>query len=80
VNKTPEQEARDNIDQMLAQSGWVVVDKNATNWSLGLGIAVREYPTDVGPAGAQAPECRGSNTIQAAFGWSTIAGLSETHA
>jgi type I restriction enzyme R subunit len=49
MNKTPEQKARDNIDKMLEQSGWAVVDKNAINWSIGPGIAVREYQTDVGP-------------------------------
>ena len=50
MNKTPEQKARDNIDRMLERSGWAVVDKNAINWSLGPGLAVREYQTDVGPA------------------------------
>ena len=50
MNKTPEQKARDNIDRMLELSGWAVVDKNAINWSLGHGVAVREYQTDVGPA------------------------------
>ena len=50
MNKTPEQKARDNIDRMLERSGWAVVDKNAINWSLGPGVAVREYQTDVGPA------------------------------
>jgi len=50
MNKTPEQKARDNIDKMLERSGWAVVDKNAINWSIGPGIAVREYQTDVGPA------------------------------
>ncbi len=50
MNKTPEQTARDNIDRMLEQSGWAVVDKSAINWSLGSGLAVREYQTDVGPA------------------------------
>ncbi len=35
---------------MLERSGWAVVDKNAINWSLGPGVAVREYQTDVGPA------------------------------
>ena len=39
MNKTSEQKARDNIDRMLERSGWAVVDKNAINWSLGLGIA-----------------------------------------
>ena len=50
MNKTPEQKARDNIDRMLERSGWAVVDKNTINWSLGPGLAVREYQTDVGPA------------------------------
>ncbi len=50
MNKTPEQKARDNIDRMLERSGWVVVDKKAINWSLGPGLAVREYQTDIGPA------------------------------
>ncbi len=46
--KTPEQKARDNIDKMLERSGWAVVDKNAIDWGLGQGLAVREYQTDVG--------------------------------
>jgi len=50
MNKTPEQRARDNIDRMLERSGWAVVDKKAIDWSLGPGVAVREYQTDVGPA------------------------------
>ncbi|MEE4263345.1 MAG: type I restriction-modification enzyme R subunit C-terminal domain-containing protein [Desulfobacteraceae bacterium] len=50
MNKTPEQQARDNIDRQLEQSGWVVVDKRAINWGLGPGLAVREYQTEVGPA------------------------------
>jgi type I restriction enzyme R subunit len=50
MNKTPEQEARDSIDELLEKSGWVVVNKKAINWSLGPGLAVREYQTDAGPA------------------------------
>jgi len=49
-NQTPEQSARDRIDAMLVASGWVVQDKNAINFAAGPGIAVREYPTDTGPA------------------------------
>ena len=49
-NQNPEQTARDRIDQMLAASGWVVTDKNKINFNAGPGIAVREYPTDTGPA------------------------------
>ncbi|MBK6628900.1 MAG: DEAD/DEAH box helicase family protein [Flavobacteriales bacterium] len=47
---TPEQLARERIDQMLAASGWAVQDKQALNPSASLGVAVREYDTDVGPA------------------------------
>ena len=50
VNQTPEQAARDKIDAMLSHTGWVVQDKKKIDFSAGLGIAVREYHTDVGPA------------------------------
>jgi type I restriction enzyme, R subunit len=50
VNQNPEQIARDKIDKMLVASGWKVQDRKAIDWSAGLGIAVREYPTDIGPA------------------------------
>ena len=49
-NRTPEQKARDNIDGMLEQAGWKVQPKDKIDFSAGLGIAVREYQTDVGPA------------------------------
>ena len=49
-NQTPEQAARDNIDKMLSNAGWIVQDKKKINWTAGPGIAVREYQTDVGPA------------------------------
>jgi type I restriction enzyme R subunit len=49
-NQNPEQIARDNIDRMLAQSGWAVQDKKTINFNASLGVAVKEYPTDSGPA------------------------------
>ena len=49
-NRTPEQQARDNIDLMLEQAGWKVQSKKKIDFSTGFGIAVREYQTDVGPA------------------------------
>ena len=49
-NQSPEQQARDNIDAALGRSGWKVQSKNKIDFSAGLGIAVREYQTDVGPA------------------------------
>ena len=50
VNQTPEQVARDRIDARLRDSGWQVQDKDALDFNAGLGIAAREYQTDVGPA------------------------------
>jgi len=45
----PEEQARNNIDQLLKQAGWIVQDVQNINLSTGLGIAVREYYTDAGP-------------------------------
>jgi type I restriction enzyme, R subunit len=49
-NQNPEQSARDRIDAMLVEAGWLVQDKKAINFNSGPGIAIREYQTDVGPA------------------------------
>jgi type I restriction enzyme R subunit len=49
-NQTPEQKARDRIDTMLAEAGWLVQDKTRIDFNAGPGIAVREYQTDIGPA------------------------------
>ncbi|MCA6422668.1 MAG: DEAD/DEAH box helicase family protein [Flavobacterium sp.] len=49
-NQNPEQIARDNIDKQLLACGWVIQDKKQFNLAAGLGIAIREYQTDVGPA------------------------------
>ena len=49
-NQNPEQIARDQIDKRLTEAGWIVQDKKAIDFSAGIGIAVREYQTDIGPA------------------------------
>ena len=49
-NQAPEQIARDTIDALLKASGWRVQNKNRFDPAEGLGQAVREYPTDNGPA------------------------------
>jgi len=40
----PEDKARQDIDKMLTDSGWIIQDYEDRNLSEGLGIAVREYP------------------------------------
>lgn len=49
-NQNPEQIARDNIDRQLIDCGWNIQSKSTINLNEGLGVAVREYQTDVGPA------------------------------
>ncbi|GBQ28437.1 DEAD/DEAH box helicase family protein [Gluconacetobacter azotocaptans] len=50
ANQNPEQLARDQIDKHLADAGWHVQNMKDLDWSVGQGIAVREYQTDTGPA------------------------------
>ena len=50
MNQNPEQLARDKIDSDLVRSGWLIQDKSKINLNAGLGIAVRECQTDIGPA------------------------------
>ncbi|HDV5796624.1 TPA: DEAD/DEAH box helicase family protein, partial [Legionella pneumophila] len=50
INQNPEQIARDEIDALLRKAGWHVQKKDKINFSVGLGVAVVEYQTDVGPA------------------------------
>ncbi len=50
INQSPEQIARDRIDQLLVDAGWLVQSKNQGNLSANHGLAVSEYQTDIGPA------------------------------
>ena len=47
---TPEQLARETIDRKLMDAGWSVQDVKSIDPTASLGVAVREYQTDVGPA------------------------------
>lgn len=47
---TPESEALQQIDQKLQQAGWVIQDMMQLNLGTARGVAVREFPTDSGPA------------------------------
>ncbi|HUX39820.1 MAG TPA: DEAD/DEAH box helicase family protein [Rectinemataceae bacterium] len=50
MNQNPEQVARDEIDRQLRSCGWLIQDRARMDLNAGLGVAVREYSTDVGPA------------------------------
>jgi type I restriction enzyme, R subunit len=47
---TPEIQARQNIDRQLTACGWVIQNRKDMNIYAGLGVAVREFPLDVGEA------------------------------
>ena len=40
-NQTPEQIARDKIDALLEEAGWIIQSAKKIDFSSGLGIAVR---------------------------------------
>jgi len=46
----PEQAARQRIDAVLAQSGWLVQDRKDANPTAGPGVAVREFLFNAGEA------------------------------
>lgn len=50
MNQTPEQIARDKIDEMLTLAGWHVQSKKKVNLSAGVGVALRETNTESGSA------------------------------
>jgi len=50
LNQNPEQIARDKVDADLVQCGWLIQNKKQINLNAAVGIAVREYQTDIGPA------------------------------
>ena len=45
-----ETQTREEIDAKLKAAGWVVQDKKAINLFAALGVVVREFETDTGPA------------------------------
>lgn len=45
---TPEEKARQAIDRMLDQSGWIIQDMKKIDIHASLGVAVREFPTSTG--------------------------------
>ena len=45
-----EAETRREIDEKLTAAGWQIQDKSAINLFAGIGVAIREMPTDTGPA------------------------------
>ncbi len=47
---TPEEEARQKIDELLTQAGWMIQDYHDLNLGAALGVVVREFPLKSGYA------------------------------
>jgi type I restriction enzyme R subunit len=47
---TPEQRARQQIDSLLQQCGWIVQNRSETNLTAGPGVAIREALLKTGEA------------------------------
>src|SRR5712664_3222917 len=45
---TPEARARQNIDRLLTDAGWIVQSRDETNITAGRGVAIREFPMKSG--------------------------------
>jgi type I restriction-modification system DNA methylase subunit len=67
--KTPEQQARDAIDQQLLQAGWLIQNRDEINLSAGRGFAIREFKM----ADERAELTGTENPIPAGYRWSDLA-------
>ena len=45
---TPEDQAREFIDALLIQAGWIIQDSNQVNLSAGRGVVIRNFPLEKG--------------------------------
>lgn len=45
----PEEQARQRIDVLLTQAGWIVQNYASLNLGAGRGVAIREFPLSTGP-------------------------------
>lgn len=48
MSLTPEDKAREAIDRMLEQAGWIVQDVAHVNIHANRGVAIREFPLKTG--------------------------------
>ena len=47
---TPEERARQQIDTLLVQCGWIIQNRSEVNLSAGIGVAIREARLETGEA------------------------------
>ena len=73
---TPEQQARQTIDQLLDAAGWQVQDHARLNLGAARGVAVREFPLKTGFADYLLfVDCRAIGAIEAKAEGATLTGV-----
>lgn len=52
TSNSPEERARETIDTLLEQAGWIIQDVAEANVRAGRGVAIREFPLQRGITGS----------------------------
>ncbi len=75
---TPEEIARQDIDKLLIQAGWDIQDRSRLNLGAKLGVAVREFPTQKGPADYMLfVDRKAVGVVEAKAAGTTLSGVAE---
>ena len=74
----PEEKARQRIDELLRQAGWVIQDRDQMDLGAALGVAVREFQLPAGPCDYLLfVDRKAAGVIEAKPEGHTLAGVSE---
>jgi type I restriction enzyme R subunit len=78
---TPEEQARETIDQLLEAAGWRVQDREGLNLGVARGVAVREFPLTTGFADYLLfADRRAVGVVEAKPAGTTLSGVAEQSA
>ena len=74
----PEEKARQEIDKQLQKSNWLIQDRSNFNLGAGPGVAIREFPTKVGPVDyALFANRKAIGVVEAKPAGATLSGVAE---
>jgi type I restriction enzyme, R subunit len=75
---SPEAKARQKIDALLTEAGWVIQDRAGLNLYASKGVAVREFPTPTGPSDyVLFVDCKAVGIVEAKQEGTTLSGVAE---
>jgi len=74
----PEEKARQQIDKQLQKANWIIQDRLNVNLGAGPGVAIREFPTKVGPVDyALFANRKAIGVVEAKPAGATLSGVAE---